>query len=125
MNEIFHSKTEDDYVYVGPGKTNNEIDLALTELYDNLLKYKDAIFNVTEKLSPNFEDQLRLAINIAETDGELLKKLVIKDCNKKRELKKVEKKKSMPEDTDSKLVPINVVQHHIIDLPMQDASEMG
>ncbi len=78
--------TEEEIIYFGPGLYNEEIDEGFKDLYDKLLIYKKSIFDLVERLCNRYEDQLRLALNIAETDGDLLKRLVARECEKRREL---------------------------------------
>lgn len=81
-------KEEEEIVYFGPGLTNEEIDKNFNKLYKHLLDYTEEVFNLVKQLCPNTEDQIRLALNIGETDGNLLLRLVEKECEK-RHLKKI------------------------------------
>jgi hypothetical protein len=78
--------TENEVIYFGPGLKNEEIDETLSKLYEKLLDYVRSIFELVEKFCPGYDDQARLALNIAETDGNLLQRLVAKECEKRREL---------------------------------------
>jgi hypothetical protein len=83
------SDDDGDLLFIGPGFTNDEIDQLFKDLYQLLLQYTKSIFNVVERLCPRVEDQIRLALNIAETDGNLLPCLVAKECEKRKALMKI------------------------------------
>lgn len=83
--------------YFGPGLKNDEIDEKFTKLYEKLQDYCKSIFELVESLCPKSEDQIRLALNIAETDGNVLQRLVAKECERRRELMRIKEQTPMPE----------------------------
>jgi hypothetical protein len=81
---------EEDIVYFGPGVSSEEIDKEFNSLYGKLLDYKEELFKILDKLCPSGEDQVKLAMNLGATDGETLRRLIEKECEKRR-LAKVRK----------------------------------
>lgn len=81
--------TENDIIYFGPGLKNEEIDERFSKLYGKLLDYIRSIFELVEQFCPGCDNQVRLALNIAEMDGNLMQRLVSKECEKRLELMKM------------------------------------
>jgi hypothetical protein len=81
--------TEDDIIYFGPGLKNEEIDESFSKLYGKLLDYIKSIFELVEQFCPGCDNQVRLALNIAEMDSNLMQRLVSKECEKRIELMKM------------------------------------
>jgi len=81
---------EEEIVYFGPGVSSEEIDKEFNSLYGKLLEYKEELFRVLDRLCPSGEDQVKLAMNLGTTDGETLRRLIEKECEKRR-LAKVRK----------------------------------
>ncbi len=108
------SDNDEDILFVGPGFTNDEIDQLFSDLYQRLLQYIANIFDVVEKLCPSGEDQIRLALNIAETDGNLLPCLVAKECEKRKPLIKItEEAQERYQPIPKKPVPMHQIMESI------------
>ena len=105
---------EEDILFIGPGFTNDEIDQLFTDLYQRLLQYIACIFDVVEKLCPSGEDQIRLALNIAETAGNLLPCLVAIEFEKRKPLMKIaEEAKERFQPIPKKPVPMQQIMESI------------
>ncbi len=105
------SDADEEILFIGPGFTNDEIDEMFTMLYERLLQYTKSIFDLVEQLCPSIEDQIRLALNIAETDGNVLPCLVAKECEKRRSLMKItEEARERYQPISKKPVPIQEIQ---------------
>lgn len=105
------SDTEEEILFIGPGFTNEEIDQMFIGLYERLLQYAKSIFDLVERLCPSIEDQVRLALNIAETDGNILPCLVAKECEKRQSLMKItEEARERYQPISKKPIPIQELQ---------------
>jgi len=104
---------KEEIFYFGPGLKNDEIDEKFTKLYEKLQDYCKSIFELVESLCPKSEDQIRLALNIAETDGNVLQRLVAKECERRRELMRIKDQTSMPEVDLAIPVTVNEINHLI------------
>ncbi len=105
------SDVDEEILFIGPGFTNDEIDEMFTGLYERLLQYTKSIFDLVEQLCPNTEDQIRLALNIAETDGNILPCLVAKECEKRQSLMKItEEARERFQPISKKPVPFQELQ---------------
>jgi len=105
------SDKEEDLLFIGPGFTNKEIDQMFNGLYQRLLNYTKSIFELVEQLCPSTEDQIRLALNIAETDGNLLSCLVAKECEKRKSLMKItEEARERFKPVSKKPIPLQELQ---------------
>ncbi|MFH1179264.1 MAG: hypothetical protein V1710_02775 [Candidatus Bathyarchaeota archaeon] len=81
----------DNLVFFGAGITNQEMDVEFKKLYDSLLAYKNNIFHVVDTICKDCDAGERLAMNIAERDSALLQRLVAKDCDQRRMVRKAGK----------------------------------
>jgi len=104
--------TENEIIYFGPGLKNEEIDERFSNLYEKLLDYVRNIFELVEEFCPGYDDQVRLALNIAEMDGNLLQGLVVKECEKRRELMRINET-SISQKSMNKALTIRDVNHFI------------
>jgi hypothetical protein len=96
-----------DFIFVGPRYDTSEIDKMFVELYEKLLDYSKSIFEVVDKLCPSCEDQIHLALNIAETDGKILPCIVAKECEKRKSLMNIEEEaKERFQPIQKKPIPI-------------------
>lgn len=94
-------------VYFGPGMSNEEIDEKFKKLYECLLRYTNNICNLVQDLCPNCQDQLRLALNIAETDGNLMQRLVATECEKRCFSMKLKEEKQASKTLQKKPIEIH------------------
>ena len=78
-------------VFFGAGFTNQEMDVEFKKLYDSLISYKNNIFHLVDTICNDCEAAERLAMNIAERDSALLQRLVAKECDQRRMVRKTEK----------------------------------
>jgi hypothetical protein len=82
---------KDNLVFFGAGVTNQEMDVEFKKLYDSLLSYKNNIFHLVDTICNDCEAGERLAMNIAERDSALLQRLVAKECDQRRMVRKAGK----------------------------------
>ena len=82
---------EKDLVFFGAGISNQEMDTEFKKLYDSLLAYKNNIFHLVDTICSDCEAGERLAMNIAERDSSLLQRLVAKECESRRMVRKADK----------------------------------
>lgn len=82
---------KDNLVFFGAGITNQEMDVEFKKLYDSLLSYKNNIFHLVDTICNECEAAERLAMNIAERDSALLQRLVAKECDQRRMVRKAGK----------------------------------
>jgi hypothetical protein len=81
----------DNLVFFGAGITNQEMDVEFKKLYDSLLAYKSNIFHLVDTICNDCDAGERLAMNIAERDSALLQRLVAKECDQRRMVRKAGK----------------------------------
>jgi hypothetical protein len=74
---------EEEIFFYGVGMKNEEIEKEFKELYQQLLHYVESVCNVVEKIAAGSKDHRRIALDIAEADGRVLKQLVMKECDKR------------------------------------------
>ena len=82
---------KDNLVFFGAGVTNQEMDVEFKKLYDSLLSYKNNIFHLVDTICNDCEAGERLAMNIAERDSALLQRLIAKECDQRRMVRKAGK----------------------------------
>ncbi|MCW4013102.1 MAG: hypothetical protein NWF07_08935 [Candidatus Bathyarchaeota archaeon] len=82
---------KDNLVFFGAGFTNQEMDVEFKKLYDSLLSYKNNIFHLVDTICNDCDAGERLAMNIAERDSALLQRLVAKECDQRRMVRKTGK----------------------------------
>jgi hypothetical protein len=82
---------EKDLVFFGAGISTQEMDVEFKKLYDSLLAYKNNIFHLVDTICSDCEAGERLAMNIAERDSSLLQRLVAKECESRRMVRKADK----------------------------------
>ena len=82
---------KDSLVFFGAGFTNQEMDVEFKKLYDSLLSYKNNIFHLVDTICNDCDAGERLAMNIAERDSALLQRLVAKECDQRRMVRKAGK----------------------------------
>lgn len=88
-------KEKEELVFFGPGMSTQEMDVEFKKLYDSLITYKSNIFHLVDTVCNDCEAGVRLAMNIAERDSALLQRLVAKECEQRRMLKKAQKESVM------------------------------
>jgi hypothetical protein len=67
------------------------MDVEFKKLYDSLIAYKFNIFHLVDTVCKDCEAGDRLAMNIAERDSALLQRLVAKECEQRRMMRKAQK----------------------------------
>ncbi len=77
------SEDSENLVFLGPGVTNQEMDLEFNRLYDSLIVYKKNVFHLVDAICNDCEEWDRLALNIVERDTALVQQLVAKECAKR------------------------------------------
>jgi DNA polymerase elongation subunit (family B) len=82
---------KDSLVFFGAGITNQEMDVEFKKLYDSLISYKNNIFHLVDTICNDCDAAERLAMNIAERDSSLLQRLVAKECDQRRMVRKAGK----------------------------------
>jgi hypothetical protein len=84
-------KEKEEFVFLGPGLSTQEMDAEFKKLYDSLITYKVNIFHLVDTVCKDCDTGDRLAMNIAERDSTLLQRLVAKECEQRRMLRKTQK----------------------------------
>ena len=79
---------EKDRIFFGADISTQEMDVEFRKLYDNLLSYKKNIFRLVDTICSDCKAGERLAMNIAERDSSLLQRLVAKECESRRMVRK-------------------------------------
>lgn len=82
LNE-FKPEEKEDVITFGLGIKDEEIDNEFKILYNDLLKYVNKICDTVTSLCHSDANKRRLALNIAESDGHILERLVEKECKKR------------------------------------------
>ena len=77
------SEESENLVFLGPGITNQEMDLEFNKLYDSLMVYKNNVFHLVDAICTDCEERDRLVLNIVERDTALVQQLVAKECAKR------------------------------------------
>jgi len=88
---------KDNLVFFGAGFSNQEMDVEFKKLYDSLIVYKNNIFHLVDILCNDCDAGERLAMNIAERDCALLQRLVAKECDQRRMVRKTVKESVLEE----------------------------
>ena len=88
---------KDNLVFFGAGFSNQEMDVEFNKLYDSLIVYKNNIFHLVDTLCNDCDAGERLAMNIAERDCALLQRLVAKECDQRRMVRKTVKESVLEE----------------------------
>lgn len=98
----------EDLVFLGPGISNQEMDLEFKRLYDSLIAYKNNVFHLVDTICADSEERDRLALNIVERDCTLVQQLVAKECSR-REMMRAVRKRSVQNspDEDSKELAVD------------------
>lgn len=91
------SEENEDLVFLGPGVTNQEMNLEFKRLYDSLIAYKNNVFHLVDTICTDCEERDRLALNIVQRDTTLVQQLVAKECSK-RSMNRSATKKSVQEE---------------------------
>jgi hypothetical protein len=84
-------KEKEEFLFLGPGLSTQEMDAEFKKLYDSLITYKVNIFHLVDTVCKDCDTGDRLAMNIAERDSTLLQRLVAKECEQRRMLRKTQK----------------------------------
>jgi hypothetical protein len=84
-------KEKEEFLFLGPGLSTQEMDAEFKKLYDSLITYKVNIFHLVDTICKDCDTGDRLAMNIAERDSTLLQRLVAKECEQRRMLRKTQK----------------------------------
>lgn len=81
--EEFHIVDAGKTRYTETSLKTEELDGEFKKLYQQLLNYVNCICDEVEVMCNKNPDRLRLALNIAESDGSVLELLVMKECDKR------------------------------------------
>jgi hypothetical protein len=109
---------DEDIIYFGPGLSTEEIDKKFDDLYKKLIEYREELFKLVSIVCPNPEDQVRLAQNIGETDGNLLPRLITEECEKRR-LKKLKTEVFTPSELERRPTAVHdITISHEVDAVM-------
>ncbi len=91
------SEDTENLVFLGPGVTNQEMDMEFKKLYDSLIAYKNNVFHLVDTICTDCDERDRLALNIVERDSTLVQQLVAKECSK-RSMRRSVKKSSVQDE---------------------------
>lgn len=80
--------SRENLVLSGADLTSQEMDVEFKILYDSLLAYMNNIFRLVDTICNDCDAGERLAMNIAKRDSFLLQKLVAKECDSRRMVRK-------------------------------------
>ena len=118
----------EDYVFLGPGITNQEMDVEFKRLYDSLIAYKNNVFHLVDAICTDSDERDRLALNIVEKDCTLVHQLVAKECSR-REMMRAVRKRSVQENLDvdgaSELTVDKLLQSRSMVLKVSALAEAG
>ncbi len=107
------SEENEDLVFLGPGVTNQEMNLEFKRLYDSLLAYKNNVFHLVDTICTDCEERDRLALNITQRDTTLVQQLVAKECAKRsmmRSVSKISVQDELPHEKESEPTVQKVLQ---------------
>lgn len=114
--------SSEDLVFLGPGVSNELMDMEFKKLYDSLIAYKNNIFHLVDKLCTDCEVRDRLALNIAERDSSLVQRLVAKEiANRNMRRNLVKQVTSNEEQEEPRLTVKSLLQTRAI--MMNDSAE--
>lgn len=68
---------------MGAGPRTEELDSESKKLYRHLLDYVRCVCDEVEDMCDGNQERLSLALKIAESDGSVLKRLVVKECDRR------------------------------------------
>jgi hypothetical protein len=101
--------SDEDLVFLGPGISNQIMDMEFKRLYDSLIAYKNNVFHLVDTLCTDCEARDRLALNIAERDSALVQRLVAKEVSQ-RNMRRNIRKKSDEQEEESRLTVKSLLQ---------------
>lgn len=122
------SEDKEDLVFLGPGISNQEMDLEFKRLYDSLIAYKNNVFHLVDTICTDSEERDRLALNIAERDSSLVQRLVAKECaqrSMRRSIKKKADQRGLDQEQTSGLTVQKILQTRSVVLNDSAAAEGG
>lgn len=96
MDKI-RSEKDEDLVFLGPGVTNQEMDLEFKRLYDSLIAYKNNVFHLVDTICTDCDEKDRLALNITQRDTTLVQQLVAKECAQRSMMRSVKRNSVLEE----------------------------
>ncbi|MCB2171340.1 hypothetical protein KQH65_01240 [archaeon] len=114
------SDSESDLVFLGPGISNQVMDMEFKRLYDSLIAYKNNVFHLVDTLCTDCEARDRLALNIAERDSALVQRLVAKEVSQ-RNMRRNIRKNSDEQEEESRLTVKSLLQTR--SLVMNDSAD--
>lgn len=114
------SDSDEDLVFLGPGISNQVMDMEFKRLYDSLIAYKNNVFHLVDTLCTDCEARDRLALNIAERDSALVQRLVAKEVSQRNNMRNIRKNSDEPEE-ESRLTVKSLLQTR--SLVMNDSAD--
>ena len=103
------SDSDEDLVFLGPGISNQVMDMEFKRLYDSLIAYKNNVFHLVDALCTDCEARDRLALNIAERDSALVQRLVAKEVSQ-RNMRRNLRNNSDEQEEESRLTVKSLLQ---------------
>jgi hypothetical protein len=114
------SDSDEDLVFLGPGISNQVMDMEFKRLYDSLIAYKNNVFHLVDTLCTDCEARDRLALNIAERDSALVQRLVAKEVSQRNNMRNI-RKNSDEQEEESRLTVKSLLQTR--SLVMNDSAD--
>ena len=105
----YSSDSEEDLVFLGPGISNQVMDMEFKRLYDSLIAYKNNVFHLVDTLCTECEARDRLALNIVERDSSLVQRLVAKEVSQRNNMRNI-RKNSDEQEEESRLTVKSLLQ---------------
>ena len=114
------SDSDEDLVFLGPGISNQVMDMEFKRLYESLIAYKNNVFHLVDTLCTDCEARDRLALNIAERDSALVQRLVAKEVSQRNNMRNI-RKNSNEQEEESRLTVKSLLQTR--SLVMNDSAD--
>ena len=114
------SDSDEELVFLGPGISNQVMDMEFKRLYDSLIAYKNNVFHLVDTLCTDCEARDRLALNIAERDSALVQRLVAKEVSQRNNMRNI-RKNSDEQEEESRLTVKSLLQTR--SLVMNDSAD--
>jgi len=114
------SDSDEDLVFLGPGISNQVMDMEFKRLYESLIAYKNNVFHLVDTLCTDCEARDRLALNIAERDSALVQRLVAKEVSQRNNMRNI-RKNSDEQEEESRLTVKSLLQTR--SLVMNDSAD--
>ena len=114
------SDSDEELVFLGPGISNQVMDMEFKRLYESLIAYKNNVFHLVDTLCTDCEARDRLALNIAERDSALVQRLVAKEVSQRNNMRNI-RKNSNEQEEESRLTVKSLLQTR--SLVMNDSAD--